>query len=137
MKDDRPMDDPDVNLPEVLAEIRTLFDDYERALMRNDVAALNGYFWRDPALTRYGIADKQLGYEALAAFRAATPAPDFTRELHDTRLTTFGRDMAVAQTEFTRSDSPKRGFQTQTWVRFADGWKIVSAHVSMIDWPAR
>lgn len=129
------MSAPAIDLADVHAEIRALFHDYERALMCNDVDALNGYFWQDPALTRYGIADKQFGHEALAAFRASTPAPDFTRELHDVRITTFGRDFAVAQAEFTRSDTPRRGFQTQTWVRFPGGWKIVAAHVSMIEWP--
>lgn len=129
------IDPREINLPEVLAEVRALFLDYEAALMRNDVGALNGYFWAHPAVTRYGIADRQLGHEALAAFRAATSAPRFTRSLHEVRITTFGRDMAVAQTEFVRSDTPLRGFQTQTWARLPQGWRIVSAHVSMIDWP--
>jgi hypothetical protein len=122
-----------VNSPDVLREVRAQFDRYERAFMTHDVAALNAYFWNDHAVTRYGIADKQLGHEAIAAFRAASAAPDFTRALLETRITTFGLDFAVAQTEFVRSDTRKRGFQTQTWVRMPDGWKIVAAHVSMID----
>jgi hypothetical protein len=125
----------DIDRRDVRLEVEALFHDYERALMANDVAALNGYFWRDERLTRYGIADLQLGYDALAAFRAATPAPHFTRELRRLRITTFGADMAVAMCEFHRSDTSKLGMQTQTWLRFADGWKIVSAHVSMIDPP--
>jgi|EndMetStandDraft_4_1072995.scaffolds.fasta_scaffold02787_4 hypothetical protein len=120
---------------DVRREIEALFRAYERALMANDAAALNDYFWRDPRVTRYGIADLQLGHDALVAFRAATPAPGFTRELNRVRITTFGADMAVAMAEFRRSDTHKLGLQTQTWVRFANGWKIVSAHVSMIDAP--
>jgi ketosteroid isomerase-like protein len=119
----------------VRREIEALFHDYERALMSNDVAALNNCFWRDARLTRYGIADLQLGFDTLAAFRAATPAPTFTREVSNLRITTFGAGMAVAMCEFHRSGTSKLGMQTQTWVRFADGWKIVSAHVSMIDPP--
>jgi len=130
------MTEHDINRPEVVREVTALFHDYERALMANDVDALNAYFWESPALTRYGIADRQHGHEELAAFRAATPAPTFTRELHAVRITAFGDAHAVAQTEFTRSDTTLRGFQTQTWVRFPEGWKIVAAHVSMIPWPA-
>jgi ketosteroid isomerase-like protein len=124
-----------IDRPDVRREVEALFHDYEHALMTNDVAALNDYFWRDARLTRYGIADLQLGYDALEAFRAATPAPDFTREIRRLRITTFGANMAMAMCEFRRSDTKKLGMQTQTWVRFADGWKIVSAHVSMIDPP--
>lgn len=130
------MTEHEINRPEVLREVTALFHDYERALMANDVAALNDYFWESPALTRYGIADRQYGHAELAAFRKATPAPAFTRQLHAVRITTFGEAYAVAQTEFTRSDTSLRGFQTQTWVRFPAGWKIVAAHVSMIPWPA-
>jgi hypothetical protein len=125
-----------IDRPDVRREVEALFHAYERALMANDVAALNGYFWRDARVTRYGIADLQLGHDALVAFRAATAAPRFTRELARVRITTFGADMAVAMSEFRRSDTHLLGMQTQTWVRFADGWKIVSAHVSMIDPPA-
>lgn len=125
-------DDNTVNRPEVLAEITALFHAYEAAFMRNDAHALNGYFWNDPALTRYGIADLQRGHAELAAFRAASAAPDFTRSLHNIRITTFGRHTAFAFTEFTRSDTPLKGRQSQTWVCFDQGWRIVAAHVSMV-----
>ncbi len=123
-----------LNHPEVLQEVTAVFLRYEDALVANDVESLNAYFWTNPCTTRYGIADKQLGHEALVAYRKAVPAPDYTRQLHEVRITAFGHDMAVAMTEFTRSDTTLRGFQTQTWVRFSEGWKIVSAHVSMIPW---
>ena len=121
-----------LNAPEVLQEVTAVFLRYEQALMGNDVAALNAFFWANPCTTRYGIGDKQLGHEALVAYRETVPSPDYTRQLHEVRITAFGPDMAVAMTEFTRSDTTLRGFQTQTWVRFSEGWKIVSAHVSMI-----
>jgi Protein of unknown function (DUF3225) len=125
-------DDNAINRPEVLAEITALFHAYESAFMRHDVEALNNYFWNDPALTRYGIADLQMGHAELVAFRAASPAPDFTRTLHNVRITTFGRHSAFAFTEFTRNDTALKGRQSQTWVRFDEGWKIVAAHVSMM-----
>ncbi len=121
-----------VNRPDVLAEVTALFHAYEAAFMRNDVQALNNYFWNDPALTRYGIADLQMGHTELVAFRAASAAPNFTRTLHNVRISTFGNDTAFAFTEFVRSDTPLRGRQSQTWVRIQDGWKIVAAHVSMV-----
>ena len=123
----------DVDLPAVVEEITALFDRYESALMANDLATLDAFFWPDERLTRYGIADRQWGITELRAFRAATPAPTFTRRLEHLRVSAFGPDCAVAQVEFVRSDTPLRGFQTQTWVRFEGlGWRIVSAHVSMI-----
>ena len=125
----------DLNRPDVVAEVTRLFLAYEAALMRNDVEALNAYFWDHGAVTRYGIADRQWGHSALVAHRKTVPAPDFTRTLHDVRVTTFGPDMAVAMTEFKRSDTHLHGFQTQTWVRMLEGWKIVSAHVSMVNLP--
>ncbi|WP_200955366.1 oxalurate catabolism protein HpxZ [Pelomonas sp. Root1237] len=126
------MDPRHVDEPAVLAELRAVFDAYEQALMGNDVAALNAFFWQDARVTRYGIADRQWGIAELEAYRAATPAPAFTRRLEHLRLHAFGPDMAVAQVEFVRSDTPLRGFQTQTWVRLPEGWRIVAAHVSMI-----
>ncbi|WP_088279558.1 AtzH-like domain-containing protein [Ideonella sp. A 288] len=129
----------DIDRPSVVAEVRRQFDAYERALMGNDVEGLIGFFWPDARLTRYGIADRQLGIAEMVAFRRATPAPGFTRRLENLRITAFGDDMAVALVEFVRSDTPLRGFQSQTWVRMdsADSgpavWKIVSAHVSMFD----
>jgi hypothetical protein len=130
------MDPASFDDPAVLAELRAVFDAYEQALMSNDVAALNGFFWQDERVTRYGIADRQWGIAELQAYRAATPAPNFTRRLEQLRLHAFGPDMAVAQVEFVRSDTPLRGFQSQTWVRLPEGWRIVAAHVSMIPFPA-
>jgi hypothetical protein len=122
-----------LDLPYVIAEVTALFHAYEKALMDNDVEAINSFFWDDARLTRYGIADRQLGMAEMKAFRAATSAPDFTRELRNLRIHCFGADTAVAQVEFVRSDTALRGFQTQTWVRMPQGWRIVAAHVSMIE----
>jgi len=122
----------------VVADIARQFWAYEKAFMANDVEALIAFFWADARLTRYGIADRQFGIEEMRTFRRASPAPAFTRRIENLRVTSFGDDMAVAYCEFVRSDTPLRGFQSQTWVRLAQEgaaapiWKIVSAHVSMI-----
>lgn len=130
------MSPADIDRPEIVAEVARVFAAYERALMGNDVQALIGFFWDDARLTRYGIADRQLGIAEMRAFRRATPAPAFTRRLENLRISAFGDAMAVAQVEFVRSDTPLRGFQSQTWVRLAQGWRIVAAHVSMIEFAA-
>jgi hypothetical protein len=121
-----------INHHETVQEVTHIFLDYEAALMANDVEALNGFFWRSQQVTRYGVCDRQLGHDALVAYRSGVPAPDFTRALKDVRITAFGPDMAVAMCEFSRSDTDLHGFQTQTWVRMPEGWRIVSAHVSMV-----
>ena len=132
------MSRPEIDLPGVVADVERQFWAYEKAFMANDVEALIAFFWADPRLTRYGIADRQLGIEQMRAFRRAGPAPDFTRRIENLRITSFGDAAAVAYCEFVRSDTPLRGFQSQTWVRLteeetsAPTWKIVSAHVSMI-----
>ena len=126
------------DLTDVMDDVKRQFWAYEKAFMANDVEALIDFFWADPRLTRYGIADRQFGIAEMRVFRRASPAPDFTRRIENLRVTTFGDAMAVAYCEFVRSDTPLRGFQSQTWVRFArEGaaapvWNIVSAHVSMI-----
>lgn len=130
------MNADDIDQPGVVAEVTRLFHDYERALMSNDAAALIAYFWSDARLTRYGIADRQLGIEEMIAFRQGTPTPHFTRQLENLRITAFGPDLATAQMEFVRSDTPLRGFQSQVWARIGTAWKIVAAHVSMIPFKA-
>lgn len=124
-----------IDRPYVVKEVTRLFHAYEQALMTNDAEALIGFFWADARLTRYGIADRQLGIAEMIAFRRGTPAPAFTRELENLRITAFGDDIAVALVEFVRSDTALRGFQSQTWARLPEGWRIVAAHVSMIPFP--
>ena len=132
------MNGVEVDLPYVVDEVTRQFWAYEKAFMANDVETLIEFFWDDPRLTRYGIADRQLGIDQMRGFRRASPAPDFTREIENLRVTAFGDSAAVAYCEFVRSDTALRGFQSQTWVRLAQAggsapaWRIVSAHVSMI-----
>ncbi len=123
----------DVNLPDVLAEVRAAFARYERALVANDVAVLDEVFWADPRSVRYGAGEALYGIDAIRAFRRDRPAHDLARTLQRTAITTFGRDFATASTLFTRADAPDRiGRQQQSWVRLAPGWRIVAAHVSTV-----
>lgn len=126
----------EVNLLDVVAEVTEAFERYEKALTSNDVAALDALFRKDPDTIRYGIGENLYGYEAIAAFRAARNPAGLMRDLSKTVITTYGRDTAVASTLFSRASAPGRvGRQMQMWVRFAEGWRIVAAHVSLIDTP--
>ena len=126
----------DMDLPDVIAEVRAAFDRYERALVSNDVAVLDETFRVDPRTIRYGIAEILYGHAEIAAFRAARSPVGLPRTISRTVITTYGRDFAVASTLFHRDSARgKVGRQMQTWVRFAEGWRVVAAHVSLIDEP--
>ena len=126
----------DVDLPEVLTEVTEQFARYEKALVSNDVAVLDELFRNDVRTLRYGIGENLYGYDAITAFRAARSPAGLMRKTAQTVITSYGRDTAVASTLFYRDSAPGRvGRQMQTWVRFAEGWKIVAAHVSIIDEP--
>ena len=126
----------DIDLPDVLAEVTAQFARYEAALVSNDVAVLDELFRNDSRTLRYGIAENLYGYDAIMAFRAARSPVGLMRKTAQTVITAYGRDTAVASTLFYREATPGRvGRQMQTWVRFPEGWRIVAAHVSVIDWP--
>ena len=126
----------EIDLPEVVAEVREQFARYEKALVTNDVVVLDELFRADPRTLRYGVGENLYGYDAIMAFRAARSPAGLMRRTENTVITTYGRDTAVASTLFYRDTAPgKVGRQMQTWVRFAEGWKIVAAHVSVIDEP--
>ena len=125
-----------VDLTDVLAEVTEQFARYEKALVSNDIAVLGELFRNDPRTLRYGVGENLHGYEAIKAFRAARSAIGLGRRTDKTVITTYGRDTAVASTLFYRDSLPGRvGRQMQTWVRFAEGWRIVAAHVSIINEP--
>ncbi|OSN03974.1 DUF4440 domain-containing protein [Lonsdalea britannica] len=122
----------DINLPDVLEEVAAAFARYEKALTGNDVEALDALFWHDARTVRYGASENLYGIEQIRAFRAARPSAGLDRQLQNTVITSYGRDMAVASTEFRREHSEKVGRQMQTWIRTEQGWRIVAAHVSLM-----
>jgi len=127
----------EIDLPDVVAEVSAAFARYEAAPTSNDVAALDGLFRDDARTIRYGGGENLYGYSEIKAFRAARSPAGLGRTLSKTVITTYGRDFAVAATLFERpSAAGKIGRQMQTWVRFPDGWRIVAAHVSVIERPA-
>jgi hypothetical protein len=123
-----------LDLPEVVAEVKIAFERYERALVSNDVATLDALFHDDARTIRYGGAENLYGFDEIKSFRAARSPAGLARTLSKTVISTFGRDFAVASTLFHRPTTPgKVGRQMQTWVRFPQGWRVVAAHVSVID----
>jgi hypothetical protein len=126
----------DIDLPDVLAEVGAAFARYEQALVTNDTAVLGELFRNDSRTIRYGMGENLYGYEEIEAFRSARPAVGLMRRTERTVISSYGRDTAVASTLFYRDNAPgKVGRQMQTWVRFAEGWRIVAASVSVIDAP--
>jgi len=122
----------EINNPEVLAEVKEAFAQYEKALMHNDIAALNALFWNAPLVIRFGPGQNLYGIEAIAAFRSARVGGSPKRILFNTVITSFGRDFATANTEFQREGAPVPGRQSQSWIRLPEGWRIAAAHVSLL-----
>ncbi len=121
----------DINKPEVVAEVQAAFDRYEQALVSNDVQVLDELFWNSPLTIRYGATENLYGYDEIQTFRAGRSAQGLARTLARTVITTYGQDMATSNTEFMRAGVARVGRQSQTWMRTAAGWRVVSAHVSL------
>lgn len=122
-----------INDPRILAEVTAVFERYEKALVTNDVATLDELFFNDPNTIRYGASENLYGYEEIQAFRAGRASTGLARKLDRTRITTYGDDFATANTLFVRDGSIKIGRQSQTWMRTPQGWRVISAHVSLIE----
>lgn len=122
-----------MNRPEVVAEVSAVFQRYEAALLANDVRALNEYFWSSRETVRFGLAEHGFGSQSIAAQRAQLVPVHPRRQLGKVVITVLGDDVASVAAEFTAPDSPRIGRQTQIWARFAEGWRIVCAHVSTVE----
>jgi hypothetical protein len=117
----------------VLAEMEVAFARYEDALVNNKVDVLDELFWNSPHTLRYGIAENLYGFEAIQAFRASRPSQGLQRTCMNTVITTYGKDFATANTEFQRDGVARSGRQSQTWMRTPKGWRVIAAHVSLIN----
>lgn len=126
----------EIDRPDIVAEVTAAFECYEKALVSNDVETLDALFRDDSRTIRYGATENLYGYGEIRAFRSGRPSAGLERTLSKTVITTYGRDFAVASTLFSRSSSGSRvGRQMQTWVRFPEGWRVVAAHVSLMESP--
>jgi hypothetical protein len=125
----------DINLPDVLTEVTAAFEQYEKALVSNDVDTLDALFWTSPHVIRYGAGENLYGHTEILAFRKGRPSKGLARTLTRTVVTTFGRDFATANTEFLRDGVERVGRQSHSWARLPEGWRIVASHVSWMDAP--
>jgi hypothetical protein len=122
----------ELNRPDVVAEVEGLFQQYEAALVSNDIPVLDHFFWVSPHAVRFGISENLYGHDAIARFRRDRNGTDLARELVTTVITTYGSDLATVSAEFRRAATGRCGRQSQTWVRFEEGWRIVAGHVSLL-----
>jgi hypothetical protein len=118
-----------INLPHVVAEVQAVFVRYEHAVIHNEVLVLDELFWDNSLTLRYGVAENLYGFKSIQDFRASR-SKGVERTLINTLITTYGHDIATANTEFQSTGNPRNGRQSQTWIRTAQGWRIVAAHVS-------
>jgi hypothetical protein len=120
-----------INDPSIVAEVREAVDSYEVALMANDLASLDAFFWVSPLSVRYGVSENLYGFDEIAAFRIGRRGGSPARRRVRTEVVALGADIAVANVEFVRTETGRNGRQTQTWIRTPEGWRIASAHVSL------
>ena len=122
----------EINDPEVTAEILALHEEYEEALVGNNVQKLTAFFWDSSHALRFGVVESLYGSAEIEAFRKARSAVNLEREIFNLRIVTFGNAQAIVTLEFKRvaNGTPRHGRQSQVWVKFPEGWKIVNAHVS-------
>jgi Protein of unknown function (DUF3225) len=123
-----------INDPEIVAELQSLYPKYEAALMANDAETLTQMFWASPHSMRFGVTENLYGIDEIEAFRKSRPSTNLARSVRRLDIVTFGRDFGSVTLEFERAANGKiiSGRQSQVWVRLAEGWRIVAAHVSVL-----
>ena len=129
------MSNLEVNRPEVVAEVRALFERYEQALIDKNVDVLDDTFWNSTHTIRYAMHENGYGFEDIHKHRVARPpGPGIKEERRRLEILTLGDRFAVVNLEFKMRGSEDIGRQSQTWVKFSDtGWKVVGAHVSVMN----
>ncbi len=122
----------EINRPEIVAEVEAVFLRYEAALQGNDIPVMEEIFWNHEATTRYGVGENLKGWQAISDFRRSGKLGKFQRTLINTVITTYGTDFATANTEYQRDGEATTGRETKTLMRTPEGWRIVSAHASLL-----
>jgi len=126
-----------INDPETLAELKALHPLYETALVNNDADTLTRMFWASPHAMRFGVTENLYRIDEIESFRKSRSPANLARTVRRLDIVTFGRDVASITLEFDRTIEERilSGRQSQLWVRLPQGWRIVSAHVSMLPAP--
>jgi hypothetical protein len=123
-----------INDPAVVRELTELYPRYESALVNNDVETLIAMFWASPHTVRFGATENLHGIDEIVAFRKGRSPANLARTIDRLDIAAFGNDLGEVSLEFSRltDNGAVRGRQSQTWVRFPEGWRIVAAHVSIL-----
>ncbi|MDZ8080257.1 MAG: oxalurate catabolism protein HpxZ [Nostoc sp. DcaGUA01] len=123
-----------VNDPGIVAEVTDLYLQYEEALCNNNLEVMDSLFWDAPQVVRFGVTENLYGSDEIRNFRQNRPNPKIDRQISNLKVVTFGKDTATVTLEFRRiiNGVERFGRQSQTWYRFSEGWKVVSAHVSLL-----
>ena len=123
-----------INDPQTVAELAAIYPQYETALVSNDIETMQRLFWASPYVVRFGVTENLHGIAEIGAFRAARSPANLARRITRLDIVTFGKDFGCVHLEFERDkgDQVIRGRQSQTWVRLAEGWRVISAHVSLL-----
>ena len=114
------------------SQIRAAFDRYEMALMSNDIDTMMDLFWNSSETTRLTAQGGAYGVDEIQAFRSERSTDDITRKLTRIEITALTLDVGYANAEYERVHSGRVGAQSHVWIRTAEGWKIASAHVSIV-----
>jgi Asp-tRNA(Asn)/Glu-tRNA(Gln) amidotransferase A subunit family amidase len=113
---------------EIPADLFTAFEDYERAILSNDLDALDEAFAPGPETLRGDGAGLLVGHDAISAFRGVRGGvPPRTIERIEYRP--LGRDAALL-VSVSRYFGGGSGLQTQVWQRIGGKWLITAAHVT-------
>ena len=128
------MTDLTPNIPDVVAEVRERFERYEQALVDKNVEVLDDTFWKSPYTIRLTPTEHGYGFDAIHAHRVRRPPGPGTKEVRRRlEILTLGHDIATVNLEYKVRGRDQIGRQSQAWVRFPEGWKVISAHVSWVD----
>jgi hypothetical protein len=123
-----------INDPATVAELEARYLEYESALVSNDADTLTRMFWASSHSMRFGVTENLYGADQIAAFRKGRSPANLARTIRRLDIVTFGREYGSVTLEFERKLEGRAvsGRQSQLWVRFAEGWRIVAAHVSLL-----
>jgi hypothetical protein len=120
-----------INSASIVDEILAQFSAYNAALDAGNADVLNVFFWDSTSTVRFGPAETLFGKDSIANFRLKRwKASVGSRELLSVAVTALDDDVGTTNALF-RNGEGKISRQSQTWARFAEGWRIVAAHVSV------
>ncbi|MEO6861721.1 MAG: oxalurate catabolism protein HpxZ [Microcoleus sp.] len=124
----------EINEAAMVAQLTQLYLKYEKALCTNDIETLDNLFWDAPQVVRFGVTENLYGGDEVRAFRQGREVVNLDRQMYNLKVVTFGADTAAVTLEFRRVTDGvvPLGRQSQMWRKFPEGWKIVSAHVSLL-----